>query len=166
MKKKLFGLFALALLLVLAGTLRSSLASFTTYAYALGGKPIRLGSENEIHEEFSSWTKHVTIQANADSEPVFVRARAYADENVSLTITDESGAWTDGGDGWYYYAYVLAAGESTRELLVRISGLPADAQIGTDFNVVVVYECTRALYRADGTPYPDWNNVGGEGGNP
>ena len=122
------------------------------------------GSVNEIREEFSAWTKHVTVKAEDDSEPVFVRARAFADESVDLLILSEDGSWTDGGDGWWYCRMVLSAGESTAELLVKVVKLPVGAVAGTDFNVIVVYECSRALFKADGTPYADWTAQSEKGG--
>ena len=164
MKKKSYGLFGLALLLILCSTLSGAQAYFTANAWASGSKTIRLGSVNEIHEDFLAWTKHVTIQADADSEPVFVRARAYADAAVSLTISDEKNAWTDGGDGWWYHAAVLNASETSSELLIKVTGLPEGAKPGTDFNVIVVYEYTRALYRADGSAYADWTAEPKKGG--
>ena len=36
---------------------------------------------------------------------------------------------------------------------VRISGIPEGEE---SFNVAVVYETTPVQYRADGTPYADW----------
>ncbi len=161
MKKKVsLILCGLALLLTVAASLRGAQAYFTANAWAKGGKPIHLGYEERIREEFSSWTKHVTITAEPDSEPVFVRARAYADETVNLTVQDEAGNWTlNEEDGWWYYGPILRAEEATGELLVKITDLPKDAEPGTDFNVIIVYECTRVLYQADGTPYADWSKA-------
>ena len=165
MKKKIsFILFGLALLLVLMSRLGGASAYFTSNAWAKGGRTLKLGSVNEIEETFSAWTKHVTVKAEADSEPVFVRARAFADERVELLILSEDGSWTDGEDGWWYYGPVLSAGESTAELLVKVTKLPEGAVPGTDFNVIVIYECTRALWEADGTPYADWGTDAKEGG--
>ena len=160
MKKRIsLILCGLALLLTVCASLRGAQAYFTANAWAKGGHPIHLGHQEEIREKFSSWTKHITVVSEADSEPVYVRVQAFADESVELTITDETGAWTDGGDGWWYYGPILEDGQSTSELLAKITDLPADAEPGTDFNVIIVYECTRVLYTEDGTPYADWSKA-------
>lgn len=163
-KKASLILCGLALLLVLMTRLGGASAYFTSNAWAKGGRTLTMGSVNEIREEFSAWTKHVTVKAEDDSEPVFVRARAFADESVDLLILSEDGSWTDGGDGWWYCRMVLSAGESTAELLVKVVKLPVGAVAGTDFNVIVVYECSRALFKADGTPYADWTAQSEKGG--
>lgn len=163
-KKASLILCGLALLLVLMTRLGGASAYFTSNAWAKGGRTLTMGSVNEIREEFSAWTKHVTVKAEDDSEPVFVRARAFADESVDLLILSEDGSWTDGGDGWWYCGTVLSAGESTAELLVKVVKLPVGAVAGTDFNVIVVYECSRALFKADGTPYADWTAQSEKGG--
>ena len=163
-KKTAMILGALAILLVLVSRIQGASAYFTANVWAQGGRTLKLGAVNEIREDFSAWTKHVTVRSEEDSEPVFVRARAFADESTELLISSANGSWTDGGDGWWYYGPVLDAGESTAELLVKVTKLPAGAEPGTDFNVIVVYECTAALFGADGTPFADWTAEAKKGG--
>lgn len=180
MKKKIVFLLALSVILVTMITMHSTLAYFTTYATAAGGYSIELssktsvsGNETSIHEEFSAWTKHVTIENNPDSQPVYVRIRAFAGSAYELLYMDASGHWTAGNDGYYYYSEILPGGETTEEFLIRINNVPADVQDGFSFNVVVIYETTPVQYDHDGNPYADWNvkldsgSTGtGEGGNP
>ena len=164
MKKKILILTTLALLLVLFASLGTTLAYFTTYVSAMGGKPIRVGGTSEIIEHrFVDRTKHVVVTASADSEPVYVRARAFGGE-YPLTYSSANADWTEGADGFWYYTPILHASESTSELLIQILRMDASAALGETFNVVVVYEQTPVRYTADGTPYADWS-AALEGGN-
>ncbi|MEY8517084.1 hypothetical protein AALC25_09180 [Lachnospiraceae bacterium 29-84] len=154
MKKKSIFLAAAAAVLVSASTVGSAWAYFTTYAEAAGGYTISLGDETQVKEEFSDWTKHVTITSEEGSEPVYVRAKAFSGSEYKLIYSDKSGKWSPGDDGYYYYSDILNGGESTEELLVKIENIPEDA---ANFDVVVVYESTPVKYEEDGTPYADWN---------
>ncbi len=153
-------LAGLALVLVLCASIGTALAYFTTYAQTRGGfaLDLRHRSEIEVTEKFSQWTKRITLTNSETAGPVFVRARAIAPTALTLQYLDESGKWTPGEDGFYYYGGVLNAGESTPELLAKIAGVPVAPREGESFNVVVVYESTPALYTADGTPYADWTS--------
>ena len=115
----------------------------------------------EIQEDFKDWTKTVSIE-NTEGSPVWIRARAYAGVTYPLVVTGESG-WYDGGDGWWYYSAPVADFETTANLYVSITGIPAadaeDHQFAS-FNVAVVYESTRVHYGEDGEPLAaDWNAV-------
>lgn len=171
MKRKKVLLATAAMLLVLGTGIGSAMAYFTTYVAAEGGKIIHLGDTTTFREpEVSEQTKHLVVDSAADSEPVWVRARAMAGSQYTLEYSSEkyengSDSWYDGGDGYYYYGAtgedgryhdtVLYGGQSTRELLVKISNIPADAD---DFNVIVVYECTPVVFDTDGAPMPaDWS---------
>ena len=163
MKRVNLLLAGLVLVLVLNSGIGSAWAYFTTYAEARGGWPVERGGSTEVKEEFSAWTKRVTVANDEGAEPIFVRARAYCSEQYPLVYTSTSGRWTDGGDGWWYYADAVSGGASTDELRVRIQEVPRTAVIGESFNVVVVYESAPVQYRADGTPYADWTEGGGNG---
>lgn len=93
-----------------------------------------------------------------DSEPVYIRVKAFCGSEYSLVFSDESGKWTPGEDGYYYYSDIVNGGGTTDELLVKIENVPEDVTDADSFNVVVVYESTPVLYREDGTPYADWNS--------
>ena len=77
MKKKQIFLGFLAAGLVMSSSVGSAWAYFTTYVEARGGEVISLGDETSVTEEFSQWTKHIRITSDADSKPVYVRAKAF-----------------------------------------------------------------------------------------
>lgn len=155
MKKKTTYLAALSLVLVLSASVSSAWAYFTTNASARGGYRLRLGNVTEITEEFDSWTKHVTVTNDAASGPVYIRVRAFAGSEYAL-IYDGAG-WTPGTDGYYYYDEIVAPGEGTGVLDIRITGVPEGITEAEEFNVAVVYESTPVQYDENGDPYADWN---------
>lgn len=134
-------------------------AYFTTYAEAQGGAAVRLGDRTEIEETCSDWTKSVVITSSPDSQPVYVRARAFCGSSYELEYSSESGKWEQGDDGYFYYSDILYGGESTDVLEVRIGNVPEEPEDGQEFNVVVVYESTPVRYDADGEAYGDWTAV-------
>lgn len=142
MKMKNIFLLALSIVLILATSMNSALAYFTTYAEAKGGYTIHLGGTN-IEEQFSNWTKHVTITSEPNSQPVYVRAKAFAGGQYELSYGGKG--WTQGDDGYYYYDEILRAGEATTELLIKINDVPESAVEGDHFNVIVIYETTSVL---------------------
>lgn len=158
MKKKTAFLTALAVILVLAASIDSAWAYFTTYAEAKGGHTLSLGDKTKVEEDFSAWTKHVSIQSDPDSEPVYIRVKAFCGSEYKLVFSDKSGKWSPGSDGYYYYSDIVNGGEATKELQVKIENVPKDVTDADSFNVVVIYESTPVLYKEDGTPYADWKN--------
>ncbi len=156
MKKKSIYLAVFAVVLVLAGSAGSAWVYFTTYVEAAGTQTISLGDETTVEEEFNSWTKHIVITSDEDSEPVYVRARAYCGSQYELVYT-ASEKWTPDSDGYYYYSDILNAGEKTSEFIVKIENVPEDVTDASEFNVAVIYETTPVLYDEDGNPYADWN---------
>lgn len=164
MKKKSIFLFVLTIALIFATSVNSALAYFTTYAEAAGGYTLRLGGGyvipgggNDIEEEFSNWTKRVTITNDPDGQPVYVRAKALSGSKYSLRYDGKG--WTLIDDGYYYYDEILYGGEKTTELLITIENIPTDLHIGDDFNVVVIYETTPVAYDTNGIPYADWSST-------
>lgn len=160
MKKKTIFLLALSVLLITAVTMNGTLAYFTSYAEAKGGHPIFLG-DTHITENFSSWTKRVTV--SNDGQPVYVRARAFAGDQYLLEYgtgkanddpkyTCNNGGWIRKDDGYYYYDTILGPGEKTTELLIQIENIPESVANGDSFNVVVIYESTPAQYDNNGNP--------------
>ena len=156
MKKREWCLAALAFVLTLTAAVGRGWAYFTTYTEARGSYTISLGDETTVEEDFSAWTKHVTIKNSDDSEPVFVRAKAFCGSEYSLMYSDASGKWTPNSDGYYYYSDVVPGGGSTESLDIKIENVPTDVKDSASFHVVVVYETTPVLYHEDGTAYADW----------
>ena len=160
MKLKKIILPLLALVMLAGAAIRPAMAYFTSYTRAKGGYTIHQSSTTTVDEEFSDWTKRITIQ-NTEGGPVFVRSRAFAGSAYTLSYSGEG--WSDGGDGWYYYGAPLPAGGTSAALLVSISNLPK-AEEGESFNVAVVYESTPVLYGKDGTTSADWDMILDRGG--
>lgn len=158
MKKAKYSLVLLALVMVMTAGIGKAWAYFTTYASAEGSITITLGDETEITEEFSNWEKRVTITSNEDSEPVYIRAKAFSSSSYPLVYSGDG--WTLGEDDYYYYNEIVPGGGKTSVLSVKIENVPTEkVEDGTSFNVVVVYESTPVMYREDGTPYADWSVV-------
>lgn len=156
MKKKNILLAALAVSLTLSAGAGSAWAYFTTYANASGGYTLSLGDKTTVSEDFSSWTKHVVITSQTDSQPVYVRAKAFCGSDYEL-IYSGSNKWSPSNDGYYYYSDILNGGASTDALDVKIENIPEEVKDGDSFNVVVIYETTPVRYHEDGTPYADWS---------
>lgn len=157
MGKKNGLLTAAAIMLILSAAIGSAWSYFTTYTEARGGYTVRLGDETTIDEEFSDWTKKVSIASEEGAEPVYIRAKAFCGNEFQLIYSDESGKWTLGDEGWYYYSDILYGGETADTLLVKIENIPEEVKDSDSFNVVVVYESTPVLYNEDGEPYADWS---------
>ena len=151
----------LVMVLLLSAALKPALAYFTTYSWAKGGHTVHQESRTKIEEDFSKWTKNITV-TNTEGEPVYVRARAFAGSAYALIYSGDG--WSDGGDGWWYYDSPVAAGEKTASpLSVKIENIPK-AEMDAGFNVAVVYESTRVQYSADGTPFYDFSQTLDRGG--
>ena len=141
LNKKTLCLTAAALTLTAGLSVGSAMAYFTTYVTAQGGQELSLGFTEVIpDEEVSDWTKHIKIE-NTGSQ-----------YQEGLVYSDESGKWTPGDDGYYYYSDVIAPGAKSEELLVKISNM----NLPKDFNVIVVSECTPVILDAEGNPGADW----------
>lgn len=171
---------ALALALILTAGIGSAGAYFSTYAKARGGIVMELGSRREFREEFSNWTKTLTVTNNADSkDSIFVRARVFYPETLYLgqdrtevnLVCDTSGeGWSGPDNDYYYYSYPVAPGAATNPLNVHIQGMPAqdsplyaELQEGDMFSVIVVYESIPVSYGPDGQPIDpaeaDWSRT-------
>ena len=156
-KHKNLILTALAAALLLAGPVGSALGYFTANTGAVGSKTIEMGDTTTVTENFSEWTKHVAVTSEEDSQPVYIRIKAFCGSEYSLVYSDGDGSWTPGSEGYYYYNPIVYAGETTSPLDIRIENVPADVKDADSFNVVVIYESTPVQYRVDGTPYADWS---------
>ena len=175
MRKRNLILIALVFALIACATIQPAIAYFTTYVRAKGGHGVTLGDTTTITEEFSDWTKRVTITNEAGSEPVFIRAKVLYEGKYTLAVSGTG--WTGlQEDGYYYFGdsqtqlTALNENEATTQLNVAIQGIPTKSNAegadntafeqlkdGESFSVVVVYESTPVRYTASGTPYADWS---------
>jgi hypothetical protein len=157
---------AIAVMLVMSAAMGSAWAYFTSFSSAKGSVALKLGHEEHIDEEFSDWQKVLDIQSTEDSNPVYLRMRAYsADYPVTYDNNDN---WTKVGD-WMYYNKDLKPGKKLSEsgdaLLVQINNVPKSGDAGLEdgktFNVIVVYESTEVQYDEQGNMIPateaDWS---------
>lgn len=144
-------LAVLAFVAVLGISVKDSLAYFTTYARAQGGKVLTLGNSTELKEEYDG-QKHIRVsnQGNADC---YVRVKVFAGSLVELTY-EGSSQWALGSDGYYYYGDIVPVGGMTDELLVSIHASGEIKELGTDFDVIVIQECAPVMYDENGNPYP------------
>lgn len=155
--KKSLCLAAAALTLTAGISAGTAMAYFTTYTEASGGVTLNMGfSETIPKEDFSNWTKHVSVENTGDYD-CYVRVKALAGSKYQdgLQYSDSDGKWTPGEDGYYYYSDLIAPGESTSVLDIRIDSKESDAS----FNVVVVQESTKVLYHENNEPYADWTQI-------
>lgn len=163
MKKRHVFLAFLAAGMVLTASVGSAWAYFTTYVEARGGVIISLGDETTVQENFSEWTKKIAITSESDSEPVYVRVKAFCSKYKFEYIdpSENKDRWVPGPGDYYYYREILKGGETTPELLVHIRDVPSDEVEQEDFNVIVIYETTPVQYDEDGKPIApediDWN---------
>jgi len=154
-----------AALLVAAG-IGSAIAYFTTYAEAQGTRVVNFSHREEITEEVGELSKAITITNQADSQPVYVRARAYTGAQYASRLQTSGTGWEDGGDGWWYYSQVLNPGASTASPLnVQLTGITEEeSKDGEELNIAVVYESALVIYEynknADGyVPVTDWSKI-------
>ena len=163
-KRKCYpGVLALAAVCAVASAgIGKTWSYFTTYTEAAGGYTIRLGDRTDITENFTEWTKHVTIANDPGSEPVYVRAKAFCGSQYTITYSGEGWTW-DEDDGYYYYSHAVEGGKATEPLNLKIEGIPENPEDLERFNVVVIYESTPVKYHEDGSPYTveetDWDEI-------
>ena len=167
-------LTATAVMLVLSAVMGSAWAYFTTYCRAKGGYPIVLGHEEHEEEKFKQWNKELSIKISDDSNPVYLRARAFcADYELSYSdkIVEKDGGETvnekwvgPDNKGWVYYTEIVGKDDkrTADSLFVRINNVPDNKEEGAlkgdEFNVIIVYEATRVQYDDDGNELP-WDRV-------
>lgn len=158
MKNKRVLLALLALCLAVTAVTGSAWAYFTTNTEAVGTKTLQLGSHTTIEEAMAGqWTKQVTITAQANCQPLYVRARAYVIADYPLTYAGEG--WTLASDGWCYYSGQLAnpAAENGGPKDTAVESNVLSISFNTDptkypeeFDVPVVYETAPVKYGTDG----------------
>lgn len=161
--KKNICLTVMAVLLVMAVSVQSALAYFTTYTVAEGKEKLTLGFTETIVEETIDVNGNKTVVIkNTGSADCYVRVRAIAglqyQDKISDTEPEGVDNWTAKTGDFYEYKAVLKAGESTTALNINVSipGLALGADT-PDFNVIVIQECAPVLYDENGNTYADWD---------
>ena len=157
MNKKSLCLAAAALTLTAGISAGTAMAYFTTYTEASGGVTLDMGFSKTVpNEEFSNWTKHVSVENTGDYD-CFIRVKALSGAKYQdgLQYSDSDGKWTPGEDGYYYYSDPIAPGKSSSVLDIKIDSKETE----DSFNVVVVQESTKVLYNEDNKPYADWTQI-------
>lgn len=124
-----------------------SLAYFSDYDRAAGSVGISLNWSTDIKEEVKDNNKHIAIE-NTGTTDVTVRVRVFGGDQ--LTVSDQNAAkhWLEKDDGWWYYNSILSPGSTTTELFAEIKAEDADQD---DFDIIVVHESARTVYRNNQT---------------
>ncbi len=166
MKYKRYLLIAAAALLMIgAAAVSPAMAYFTDTHTASGMVTLSLGDSNvKPDESFDGMNKLITV-TNTGDYAVFVRVKAIYGSNCTVTLdAASSSGWSDGGDGYYYYASPLegktgdaSAGESSSQLKLIVAA--KEDTTADSFNVIILEEATRVRYDSNGNAIADWNDV-------
>lgn len=158
-KKQWIGLTALTAL-VLTVSVPNALAYFTTYASASGRVEISLEAETEIVENLpGSNMKEVQVQLDPDSQPVYVRVRAFGGSAFPIDVQPGVN-WHQAGEYWEYGVplYPEEGRNITQTIVFSIDyEHNDDAQ---DFNIIVVSESIPVRFDENGDSLPaDWDRT-------
>ena len=149
MKNKFIIVIAIALLCIVS--VPSALAYFYTYAQTEGTVTVTLSDKSDIEEKIEKGEKLISIKADENSDPVFVRVKYFAPSNATITVTKNEG-WTEEGEFYYYNKPIDGKADTETIKDVTDSTLnikierPADMEEGETFDVVVLHEMTPALF--------------------
>ena len=158
-KRNIF-LTMIALALTMSIGIGSAMAYFTSYAIAEGGVEVNLGFTMTLPEEdVVANQKRIKLKNTGDYD-CYVRLTGdkYKD---SIVYSEPEGLsnWAPGSDGYYYYRnasgdIILEPKSETTQINVGFSFPTVEP---SDFNVIIIQECTPVLYDANGNPYADWS---------
>lgn len=163
--KKYLLIAAAALLMIGAAAVSPAMAYFTDTHTASGMLTLSLGDSNvKPDESFDGMNKLITV-TNTGDYAVFVRVKAIYGSNCTVTLdAASSSGWSDGGDGYYYYASPLAGktgdasvGESSSQLKLIVAA--KEDTTADSFNVIILEEATRVRYDSNGNAIADWSDV-------
>ena len=163
-------IIAVMILMTAMISVPSTLAYFTAYTRIKGTVSVVLnetcdfkeekGKDPEDKDDDTYYDKIVTITAGEDSDPIFVRVRAFASSEIQERLEYVTkGEWTE-SDGWYVYNDVLYANDKA-VMRILIDKINLDEET---FNVSVVYEYIPAIVNENGEFVPDWNATWTGGG--
>lgn len=152
--RKQFVLLAATLILISTVAVKPAIAYFTDTVTTEGKILLNLGDGklDKMDDIVENMVKKISIKNTGDYE-VFVRAKAIYPDSVSITLED-SGDWSPGNDGYYYYYDVVNPDDSTSQLKLKISNSEY-----ADFNVIIVQEATQVLYDENGNETADWDRA-------
>ena len=155
MKKRKILPALLAAALVLSASIGPALAYFSAYSLAAGGGKLSLLPVTTITETQVNENMKKLVVTNSGSAPCFVRVLAFPGGGVTLGGEGGSGWEPRNSEGYWYYAPVLAPGETSAELEIPLGDLPTETD---EFHVVVLYESTPAIWdEASGAYRADWS---------
>ncbi len=140
-------LLVVAFVLVLSMTVGLTMAYFSDHTEAKGVKQIALGGQTRINEQQRDNEKLITIENFGDTD-VVVRVAVYGPTEIKYELPSDWTRITKEGRDYVYYTKVLPAKTRTSQIRAYWD-VPAD--IGDDFNVVVIQESDQAVYYANGT---------------
>ena len=149
-KKSILIVLAMLFVFIAVTPIQESLAYFTAYDKASGEAAVTLKWETEIVEEIdeNQKDKHIVIK-NTGETPVIVRVKVFAGDYAVTTSKD--GKWAENTDGWWYYTEILPVGGTTSELFVEVKTEGSPKAPDIDFNIVVVHESSRVVYKNGST---------------
>lgn len=162
--KRYLALFVCALTAVTAANVNRASAYFTDHTEARGGYPVEAKDViTKVREEVSGLQKTITVE-NVGQADCWARVKVISGSLFDITY-GPGADWRDGGDGYWYYDKILNPATDTEGTQIST---PITASISirdevdpdefmSEFNVVVITECTPVLYDSHGKPYPDWN---------
>ena len=156
-------LLVIAIALVLSLSVGLTLAYFSDYNAAKGGTGIALGGTTELHDDYDSDQKTVSIENTGDVD-VIVRVAVYAPVVDGQTVTVSGDNWVKVGEGdnaRWYYTEVLKPGDTTEDLIVNTEYLKENADLGDVAEVIVTHESVQAVKDANGKYVlpSDWADV-------
>ena len=149
-------LLVIAIALVLSLSVGLTMAYFSDYNAARGGKGIALGGKTELHDDYDESEKTVVIKNTGDTD-VIVRVAVYAPIVKETQTAGVSGKnWEKVGEGdnahWYYTKVLTpkgTAGSKTEALTVNTEYM-LDADLGDIAEVIVTHESVQAVKNANG----------------
>ena len=162
-------LILLAAVLLVAVSVPNAFAYFYTYTRGSRELVVSLKDSTDLDETVIVTQKNLSIKADAGSDPVYVRVKVFASED--LEVGSVTSGWEKKADGYYYYQNPIdgdpeTSYEDTASIQISVSLKETEGtEYADSYNVVVIYETTPLLTDPDGAAYADWNNatVGGQG---
>ena len=160
MIKKTYILSFVSLLLILGITVKSTMSYFYTYTDAKGSFTVSLDDESFIEEDPPTLNiKNLKI-SNTGKDPIFVRVKAILPdpEVAKLSQASKDAGWTEKGqDDFYYYTKVLESGDMI-EIKFDLN-MPESLKAGEEYNIVLLYEATPALYNETDGWHANWDHI-------